>query len=284
VDLNATDEKVWEKITGRTSKMGRTAAIPLYDQGTWRIVHNTHTIWPNLENAADPTKVDQLRRNANALLEHFPETIVQLERLGTRVKGLLSKPIRTPEDVKIWADSMFNTGPIDDVPAHVSDALALVYDDFNVQVQGGRHPIWVLPAAPRGSGVVATLDFSAPGSRIKYGPRHPFTKTALSQQLPPSDHKRTKPAGTGRPRGRPRKDGLVPGSREAKAADKKKRLDAERAKALRAKEREQARATKVPSRVVKTKPMPPQEGPSAVSNGEVKKTRRVLARVGGEAA
>lgn len=279
MNATQTDEKIWVKITGSANKLGRTGTIPVYDShdDTWKIFHNVHVIWPGLENAADPEKVDRLRRQANSLLDRFPDTVAQLEKLGVRVKGLLSKPIRTPEDVKTWAESIFNTGPVADVPAHVVDALALVYDDFTVQVQGGRHPVWVLPAAPRGSGVVATLDFTIPGSKIRYGPRHEFTKAALSQQLSSAPSKRVQTR-TGRPRGRPRKDGLTPGSPEATAADEKRKLDRQEAVAARAEERRLARAAKPPrARRVRT------NKPSTNGQTETPK-RRVLARVGGEAA
>lgn len=279
--MNATEDKIWSKITGNGKKIGRTGAIPVFDtdDDAWKIFHNVHVIWPGLENAADPEKVDHLRRQVNSLLDRFPETVPQLEKLGVRVKSLLSKPIKTPEDVRAWAESIFNTGPVADVPRHVADALALVYDDFTVQVKGGRHPVWVLPAEPRGSGVVATVDFTVPGSKLRYGPRHEFTKAALSQQLPCAASKRVRPS-TGRPRGRPRKDGLTPGSKEAKAADAQKKQDLLEARALREKEREQARKLKATKPVRTTKPS---------TNGHAKKVaappaRRVLARVGGEAA
>ena len=100
VQLNATqtDEKIWMKITGNGKKIGRTGAIPVYDDhdDTWKIFRNVHVIWPGLENAADPEKVDQLRRQVNSLLDRFPDTVPQLEKRGVRVKSLLSKPIKTP--------------------------------------------------------------------------------------------------------------------------------------------------------------------------------------------
>jgi len=275
------EEKIWAKITGNGKKIGRTGAIPVFDtyDDTWKIFYNVHVIWPSLENAADPEKVDRLRRQANSLLDRFPDTVPQLEKLGVRVKSLLAKPIKTPEDVQAWAESIFNTGPIGDAPRHVEDALALVYDDFNIYARGGRHPVWVLPAAPRGSGVVATIDFTVPASKVRYGPRHEFTKTALSQQLPSAASKRVRPS-TGRPRGRPRKDGLTPGSKEAKAADAQKQRDLLKARAAREKEREQARKLKAARPVRPAKPS---------TNGHISEVaappaRRVLARVGGEAA
>jgi len=270
--LSTTEEKAWEKITGHAPKLGRAGIIPIWEDDSWRILRNTETIWPFVENGADPTKVDKLRRNVHSLMEKYPETVPQLEKLGIRVKQLLNKPIKTPADVAAWATSFFNVGPVTADPIHVQDAKALAYDDLWIQVQGGRHPAFVIPAAPRGSGIMAVFDFNVPGSRNKYGPRHDFTKIAFSQQLPEATRNRTAATnGAVRPRGRPRKDGLPPGSRAAKAADAKKLKEAEKAKLQR--ERDRARGvkrTRAPKLATITE-LPQPEAPPA---------RRVLARVG----
>jgi hypothetical protein len=252
--VNGTE--AWQKITGNSklTKVGRVGLIPVYDGTEFLLFRNTNIIWPGVENVAEPEKVERLRRNAVALLEAFPETIPQLEKLKIMVKATLNKPIKTPKDVEVWANSIFNTGPITNLPMHVEDAQALAYDDFHLQVRGGRHPVWVLPAGPRDSGVVATLDYSTPGSRVRYGPRHEFTKTAMSQQLPRATRSPTE--ASVRPRGRPRKDGLMPGSKEARAADKAKQraLERERQKKLRARERAALRrkTTRRPARKMAT--------------------------------
>jgi len=232
----------WDKITGGRDELGRAAWIPVYDAGAWRLFRNSHTIWPGVENVADPVRVENLRRNVTSLMEHYPETLPQLEKLGIRIKSLLNRPIRNHKDVVAWSESMFNVGPSTGAPIHVEDAAELAYDDFTIKVANGRHPQYVIPAAPRGSGNAATVDFNSPGAKTRFGPRHDYSKTAFQgSQKPseaPSDPIRTTkelPApqtgnGAVRPRGRPRRDGLVPGSPEAKAADAKKKAEARAAK------------------------------------------------------
>ena len=270
--MNITE--AWQKIAGPTVKMGRAGLIPIWDNGEWRLLRNTQTIWPYLENGADPVKVERLRRNVVSLMQAYPDTIPHLEQLGIRIKGLLNKPIKTPADVAQWAESMFNMGPVSADPAHVQDAKALVYDDFRVQVRGGKDPAYVIPAGARGSGVLAAYDYATPGSRLRYGSKHDFTQIAFAQQLPKSPQSRTAASnGSTRPRGRPRKDGLVPGSKEAKAADRKRLRDAEREQARRQREREKAKAAaeaaaEAKKALRKTKPklatiteLPPPEAP-----------------------
>lgn len=278
-DLSATENgvlKAWDKIYGPT-KLGRAGFIPVYDGETWRLFHNTVTIWPGMENAVDPERIDVLRRNVNSLMEHYPETIPQLEKLGLRVKSLLNKQIKTPADVVAWAESIFNVGPSSGLPVHVQDAMSMAYDDLKIQVRMGRHPAFVLPVAPRGSGVKQTVDYTVPGSKVRYGPRHEFTKTAFSLQTPGGAQGTTEATrraqaqdvlnGAVRGRGRPRKDGLMPGSREAKAADRKRARDAEREKTKRSRAR---------SRVVEPEL-------ATITELTPKPERRVLVRVGNSA-
>ena len=288
MELNGTE--AWQKITGsQDTKTGRVGLIPVYDGNDWHLYRNTYIIWPGVENAADPAKVEKLRRNALALLEAFPETVPQLEKMGIRIKATLNKPIRTQADVTVWADSIFNSGPASPLPLHIQDALALVYDDFHLLVRGGRHPVWVLPAAPRGSGVLATMDYLTPGSRTRYGPRHDFTKTAFALQMPEAPQHRTGlrrgPGANGdengavRPRGRPRKDGLMPGSKEARAADKKRKAQAERERVKRAKLKEKSPHTRVRRPKLATITELPQPEPQPQPEPEAP-ARRILVRIG----
>jgi hypothetical protein len=287
VELNITE--AWQKITGDESiEFGRAGWIPVYD-GEWRVFRSTQIIWPGMEISSDPAKVDKLRQNALELLAAFPDTIPQLEKLGIRVKALLNHPIVNQADVITWAGSIFNQGPVlDHLPPHVADAVALGYDDFKIVVQSGRHPQYVLPAGPRDSKSKMTVNYNVPGSKLKFGPRHQFSKTAFSPQAPEAPQGRTGATkryrgtldenGATRPRGRPRKDGLTPGSKEAKAADKQKKRDLLKARTV----REKTRAAKS----VKAEPQIP-EAESANGHAtitELPTTRRILARVGGEPA
>lgn len=162
--MNTTE--AWSKITGtKDLKMGKIAVVPLYDGENWMYVR------------AISTRQEGHRQSVVALMDHFPETVPQLEKLGIRVKALLKRPITTNEQVEAWNQSIFNVGP---------SAAQLTPKAIKSDTQP--------PVASNGSGPV-------------------------------------------RPRGRPRKDGLIPGSPEAKAADevKKAQKAEERAAKLKAK-------------------------------------------------
>lgn len=228
--------KAWGKIIGgdgQFADVGRAGYIPVYDQNyeMWRLFRNTHTIYEGAENVADPVKVEDLRSNAANLISHYPQTIELLEKYGVRVKRLLSTTIKTPEDVATWATSIFNVGPTLN-PEHVWHTAAIAYDDFVMRISQGRGlpPIFLVPAGPRGSGNKATIDFTVPGRKSQYGPRHEYSKTAFAgQDAKPAVEPVAKESAVEapvKPRGRPRADGLTPGSPEAKAADAIKRRQA----------------------------------------------------------
>lgn len=266
--------KAWDKIYGAT-KLGRAGFIPVYDDGTWRLFHNTVTIWPGMENAVDPERIDVLRRNAVSLMERYPDTIPQLEKLGVRVKSLLNKAIKTHADVLAWAESIFNVGPSSGLPIHVQDAMSMAYDDLKVQVRSGRHPAFVLPVAPRETGIKQTVDYTVPGSKLRYGPRHEFTKAAFSLQAPQGGTEADRRAqakdvlnGAVRGRGRPRKDGLMPGSKDAMAADRKRQRELERERAKKVRQRESRQAK------------PEGELATITELPKAQPERRVLVRVG----
>lgn len=262
----------WNSIlgtgNGKTHFLGRCGTIPVYDGTSWVLVRNVHTIYEGAENCTDPAKADTLRVYANSLLDHYPETIQQLEKLGVRVKALLNRQIKTYEDVVTWAESIFNTGPTLKLPPHVADTVALAFNDVIIEVKAGKDPAYVIPAAPRGADVMATLDFMVPGSKTRYGPRHEFTRTAFSKQLP--DRTRYQGDAPRRRRGRPRKDGLMPGSDEAKLADKQKADD-------RKARREAREAARLESRgASKSPPKPaPLEEKAASGNGKAEASDQV---------
>jgi hypothetical protein len=280
---------IWAKILVSESHgvAGRAGLVPVIDDtsGVWRIFKNSHVIHEGAETALDPAKVDMLRQNAQILLERFPATIPALEKLGVRVKALLNKRIDSYDDVEAWANSIFNIGPVTTkVPEHVADTQALAYDDLKVRVrtkQGGV--AYVVPVEPRGSKNLATVDFTTPGRKTQFGPWHPASRAAFSIQTSAAlKLKKEEEARNKRPRGRPRSDGLVPGSKAAREADKKK---ADAARAERAKLREQrreerarlkelnaARAAEQPDNVIQLHPEthlpePPPEKPRKLRRG-----------------
>lgn len=235
-------ERVWSKILTAMDQephpTGRGGCIPVYDGTKWRVFKNYLTIYLGAENCADPVKVDALRANVVNILDHYPETIPQLEKLGARVRQLLNRRIETFDDIVAWACSPFNSGPTSTKPLHVHETADLAYDDFVIEVKSGKEPVYVIPAGPRGSGANETLDFSVPGSKRRYGARHEFTKLAFTRQVPKKDKParyrgKTTEGEPQRPRGRPRKDGLTPGSPQAKRADRKKQKEREARRAAR---------------------------------------------------
>lgn len=249
-DTATSGTAAWEEIlrsVGQTAVIGRSGYIPVFDGTRWRAFRNYLTIYPGAENCADPVKVDALREHAVNLLEHYPETIPQLEKLGLRVRALLNRRIETYEHVVAWADSVFNLGPVSKRPSHISDTMGLAYDDYVLEVKSGRQPVYVIPDGPRESGTTSTLDFSVPGLKARFEPRHEYSKSAFVKQTPEKPPKAPRYRGTTaegeprRPRGRPRKDGLIPGSPEAKRADMK---------------REQERQAKRAARLGKQAPLP----------------------------
>lgn len=227
-------EEAWSKIlatlTDEPMHFGRSGYLPLYDEssGDWIVIQNVFTIYPGAENCADPVKVDLLRRYVSTFLERFSETETQLAKLGVEVKSLVKNPIQTYEDVCAWAESIFNSGPVAQLPKHVRDTIDLAYDDVIIEVKSGRNPVYVIPASPRGSSDRSTLNFARPGLKGRFGPRHEYSKAAFQKQVvekapkPPRYRGTTGDGEPRRPRGRPRKDGLAPGSTEAKEADEKR--------------------------------------------------------------
>jgi type IV secretory pathway VirB10-like protein len=242
-----TPDTVWKKITGELPEnFGRAGLIPVYVGGTWILLRNTYTIYLGVEQIAEPEKVDRLRQNVVELMAAFPDTIPQLEKLGVRVKQLLNKTITSQADVITWAGSLFNQGPADPVPPHVRDAMALVPSDLTLQV---KPQTWVLPDGEEGS-----RDFTLMDGKV-FGPQHEYTRTLYRRRKAAvrlAQKEERDASRVHRPRGRPRADGLVPGSDEAKAADKAKRKVAqETAKKERAKARKAgklATITKLPER------------------------------------
>lgn len=267
---------VWAKILVSESHgaVGRAGLVPVIDDtsGVWRIFRNSYVIHEGAETALDPVKADLLRENVQSLLERYPATIPGLEKLGVRVKALVQRKIKTYEDVEAWANSIFNVGPVASrLPTHVADTQALAYDDLRIRVrtkQGGV--AYVVPATPRGTGNSETIDFTTPGRKTRFGPWHPASKAAFAIQTAAAlKVKKEEAEKNKRPRGRPRSDGLIPGSKEAKQADEKKHLEtiAERKRLREERRVERARlkqiaterAAEEPDNVIQLRPDPPAE-------------------------
>ncbi len=186
--------KALEKM-GMTEAPNAVGAIPIFNNGKWEYVFNRQGLVPGAENCADPHKVEILRRTAASVSAAFPETIDALAKAGYRsAKSLMTKPINTVEDVKRWADSIFNWGPGRNVAGHV-EAEDLAYDDFVVRHtdDGWGDEVFVVPEGPRGSGIDQVRVIHAhpdsewgrklaKGQIVVLGRKHDLTKAAFASQ------------------------------------------------------------------------------------------------------
>ena len=176
--------------------------------GSWSLLLNTCGVEWSAQWAADPERVDLLRRNAAQLYARFPETLDELERLGYgEARQIISEPVTDAAGVARWTDSLFNSCvPLTaglhqaypsaqkqvagwhHVPKSIWDQQITRRADFQLWVQDSEgHPAAVVPVAPRGSGDgrVAVL-WAHPGSALHRAHEH-----VTSQGQPhilPADH------------------------------------------------------------------------------------------------
>src|SRR5262249_41640144 len=124
---------------------------------------------------ADPAKVDLLRQNAKALVDHFPQTITKLQELGYHdAEKILNTPITDAAGIARYVDSLYNacvplpqpvhTGAITRAndraagkhtsPAPNDDTVFFCRSDFHpfVYDKATKTTVHVVPVAPRGSG------------------------------------------------------------------------------------------------------------------------------------
>jgi uncharacterized protein DUF6424 len=123
---------------------------------------------------ADPAKVDLLRQNAKALVDHFPETIPKLKDLGYDAEKVLNTPITNAEGIAHYVDSLYNacvplpqpvhTGAINATndrsagkhtyPTPNDDTVFFCRSDFHpfVYDEKTKTTVNVVPVAPRFSG------------------------------------------------------------------------------------------------------------------------------------
>jgi hypothetical protein len=201
---NGKAHKAWEKVLGADVKTEPAGVIPVWDgEDGWRLYRNFAVVSTD---PADPVQVEKLRLNVIALVQNFPETMPELEKLGVRVRTLLNKTIKNEADIEAWAGSFFNVGP------------------------SKRFFSLKPPRAVRSRTEATGANGAGEGG-----------------------------SGSVRPRGRPRKDGLMPGSPEAKEADR-----------VRKEEAASERAAKQAAKLATITELPKPEAPA----------RRVLARVG----
>jgi hypothetical protein len=84
-------------------------SIWVHDGSNWRMYQNLAGIEWSGQFAADPKKVDILRQNAKALVDHFPATLGKLKDVGyTDAEKILNTPIEDMTGVSLFVDSLFN--------------------------------------------------------------------------------------------------------------------------------------------------------------------------------
>jgi Family of unknown function (DUF6424) len=136
----------------------------LKDEHGWFVVKNTAGMEWSSQFAADPVKVDQIRRNAQRLYAPFPGVVAELG-----IGDLLATPITDAAGVAKWTDSICNAsvplspvahtgelpkgGGVHHYPTPITDIQFFKFDDFNLWVTDAEgNPAAVLPVGPRGSG------------------------------------------------------------------------------------------------------------------------------------
>src|SRR5262249_14485286 len=81
----------------------------VHDGSTWRMFQNLAGLEWSAQFCADPSKVEVLRQNAEALYKAFPETEARFKAMGYQnMVDILHRPIASADDVANWTDSIFN--------------------------------------------------------------------------------------------------------------------------------------------------------------------------------
>jgi hypothetical protein len=136
----------------------------LNDAEGWFLVRNLAGIEWSAQFAADPARVDELRRNAQRMYAAFPHVAAELG-----IEELLATPIADAEGVARWTDSICNASvPLPAAlhsgvlprgagfhhyPAPIVEIETFKRDDFDLFVTASDGSCAaVIPAAPRGSG------------------------------------------------------------------------------------------------------------------------------------
>ncbi len=139
--------------------------------GEWFLLLNIVGIEWSMQFAADPVKVERVRRSAARHYARFPETVEQLDKLGYhQAEDILTTPITDADMVARYVDSIFNscvplaagvhTGVVPagagahHYPRPVADGQFIVHDDFQLFVTDPDtgHELAVVPVARRGEG------------------------------------------------------------------------------------------------------------------------------------
>lgn len=159
-----------------------------YNDGGWRLFLNRWAVDPAAIGCLDIAKVEAVRRQAQSLVNAFPQTMIALERVGCDHAGIVDSPIVDEAGVIDWAHSIWNaclplpTGvpSIDEYPLAVCATVALTRPGFAVVHPDVDGHVAVLPV----DGKNARVYWASPGTTYSrkvgtlLGPRHPVAVAA----------------------------------------------------------------------------------------------------------
>lgn len=156
----------------------------VYDDDGWFFVRNLVGIEWSGQFCGDPAKVDLLRQNAKRLYAGFPRSFDEFKTLGIDLRTLLDTPIKDPEGISQWTDSICNAsvplpqpvhtgsvpkgGGVHNYPTPVTDIAFFKREDFTLWVVDDEgHDVAVVPTGPRHSGATSLhVIHSEPGSKL----------------------------------------------------------------------------------------------------------------------
>lgn len=168
-------------------QMHHGGSLYLLDEAGWFMVKNVAGIEWSAQFAAEPAKVELLRRNAERLYAMFPKSEPAMVELGYPDTAILHAPIIDAGGVGAWVDSVFNScvpipaarhtgvlsptvehGGCHHYPTPITDIELVMHDDFTLWVVDDEgQPAAVVPVAPRGSGVAEVrVAYATPGTRL----------------------------------------------------------------------------------------------------------------------
>lgn len=165
------------------------------DDDGWLLIKNLAGMEWSQQFCADPAKVDKLRQFAQRIYRRFPDSIPALKQLGFQdVDNVLSQPIKTPDQVSRWCDSIFNAsvalaqprhtgvvkptskggtpqleGGVHHYPTPITDIQLFKRDDFQLWVlDDQKQPAAVVPVDHRGSGESdLRVAYATPGTDLQ---------------------------------------------------------------------------------------------------------------------
>jgi len=200
-------------------QMHHGGSIWVFDGDLWRVYLNTHGSEYSGQFLIDPSKLELIRQGAEALVNAFPKTLDEMDRLKyTDGRRILTTKIENAQTISDYVDSVWNSQAPIPAPYHtgvlsakaqgagehhypkpVTDLQHLKWDDFvlwHLDPAEGT-PVAVTPVAPKGSGDGRVkVEFAqegtelhkqhmaarAKGKALILSADHPLAKAAFAKQ------------------------------------------------------------------------------------------------------